>query len=307
MPQDLSTLRNFFAFGRWANRMTLESVAALTPEEYARPIGGSFGSVKGTLIHLCEADWIWLERLHGRSPRAFPAADEIAEPRAARRGEVETGQTRSSRRSRRAHDRPFTSVAGITSPARSATRCCTSPTGTYHREAARCCGSSAGRRPGRTTCASSPRRRAETGASGSLLLLRGARAARCLTRLAGGGGRHSARGPALPLRQRLLWSDEAIAFVDQRAELVPVLHADVGRDHRAQRTAPAKPAGGPSHRHGPAPANHDEHALFRGPRIFSPTRKCSCPRWGPSCGQGQADLAHLRERRVEGFHEQPGK
>jgi hypothetical protein len=42
---DLSTLRNFFAFGRWANRMIVESVAVLTAEEYARPIGGSFGSV----------------------------------------------------------------------------------------------------------------------------------------------------------------------------------------------------------------------------------------------------------------------
>jgi len=76
MSQDLSTLRNFFAFGRWANRMILESAAVLTPEEYARPIGGSFGSVQGTLAHLYGADWVWLERLHGRSPRAYRAGDD---------------------------------------------------------------------------------------------------------------------------------------------------------------------------------------------------------------------------------------
>jgi hypothetical protein len=29
MSQDLSTLRNFFAFGRWANRTILESAAVL--------------------------------------------------------------------------------------------------------------------------------------------------------------------------------------------------------------------------------------------------------------------------------------
>jgi hypothetical protein len=75
MSQDLSTLRNFFAFGRWANRTILESVAALTPEEYARLIGGSFGSVQGTLVHLYGADWVWLERFHGRSPRAMPAGN----------------------------------------------------------------------------------------------------------------------------------------------------------------------------------------------------------------------------------------
>ena len=58
MSQDLATLRNFFAFGRWANRTILESVAALTPEEFARSIGGSFGSVQGTLVHLSGADWV---------------------------------------------------------------------------------------------------------------------------------------------------------------------------------------------------------------------------------------------------------
>ena len=72
MSQDLSTLRNFLAFARWANRMILGAVAPLTPEEYARPIGGSFGSVQGTLAHICGADWVWLERFQGRSPRAMP-------------------------------------------------------------------------------------------------------------------------------------------------------------------------------------------------------------------------------------------
>ena len=94
MSQDLSTLRNFFAFGRWANRMTLESVAALTPEEYARPIGGSFGSVQGTLDHLYGADWVWLERFHGRSPRAMPTGDDplALEALAPKWREVEAGQ-----------------------------------------------------------------------------------------------------------------------------------------------------------------------------------------------------------------------
>lgn len=62
MSQDLSTLRNFFAFGRWANRMIVESVAVLTPEEYARPIGGSFGSVQGTLFHLQDDTGVGLAR-----------------------------------------------------------------------------------------------------------------------------------------------------------------------------------------------------------------------------------------------------
>ena len=94
MSQDLTTLRNFFAFGRWANRMIVESAAALTPEEFARPIGGSFGSVQGTLVHLSGADWVWLERFHGRSPREMPAGYELLDLEGLTRKwrEVEAGQ-----------------------------------------------------------------------------------------------------------------------------------------------------------------------------------------------------------------------
>jgi uncharacterized damage-inducible protein DinB len=72
-PQDIARL---FAYGRWANGKTLDSVAALTADELNSPLGGSFGSVQGTLAHLYGADWVWLERWHGRSPRSLPAAQE---------------------------------------------------------------------------------------------------------------------------------------------------------------------------------------------------------------------------------------
>ena len=94
MSQDLSTLRNFFAFGRWANRTILGSVAELTPDEYARPVGGSFGSVEATVFHLYGADWVWLERFHGRSPRAMPEGDDLStlEALTTKWREVEAGQ-----------------------------------------------------------------------------------------------------------------------------------------------------------------------------------------------------------------------
>jgi uncharacterized damage-inducible protein DinB len=94
MSRDLETLRNLFAFSRWANRMILDSVAVLTADEYARPIGGSFGSVQGTLVHLYGADWVWLERFHGRSPRSLPVGDDDMplEALARKWREVEAGQ-----------------------------------------------------------------------------------------------------------------------------------------------------------------------------------------------------------------------
>jgi uncharacterized damage-inducible protein DinB len=78
MPFDLPTLRELFTFQRWATAKILDGVAPLTDEEFRRPIGGSFGSLSGTLVHAYGADWVWLERLHGRSPRSLPRGEDRA-------------------------------------------------------------------------------------------------------------------------------------------------------------------------------------------------------------------------------------
>ena len=78
MPFDLETLRELFAYNRWATAKILDCVAPLTEEEFGRQIGGSFGSVRGTLQHACGADWVWLERFRGRSPRALPPGDDLS-------------------------------------------------------------------------------------------------------------------------------------------------------------------------------------------------------------------------------------
>ena len=84
MHLSLEDLVELYAFNRWANAKTCESVEVLTEEEYAKAIGGSFGSVRGTLIHLYGADFIWLERFQGRSPRAMPESDDLRDLRSLR-------------------------------------------------------------------------------------------------------------------------------------------------------------------------------------------------------------------------------
>jgi uncharacterized damage-inducible protein DinB len=73
-PQEISKL---FAYNRWATARALEPVSALTPEEFSREVGGSFPSVHKTLAHIYAAEWIWLERWQGRSPRALPPEQEV--------------------------------------------------------------------------------------------------------------------------------------------------------------------------------------------------------------------------------------
>jgi uncharacterized damage-inducible protein DinB len=45
--------------------------STLTNEDFIRPMGNSFSSVRDTLSHILGAEWIWLERWQGRSPKAL--------------------------------------------------------------------------------------------------------------------------------------------------------------------------------------------------------------------------------------------
>ncbi len=56
----------------------MEAAAALTPEQFTKPLGSSFSSVRDTLAHLYGAEWIWLERFQGRSPASLPDARQFA-------------------------------------------------------------------------------------------------------------------------------------------------------------------------------------------------------------------------------------
>ena len=49
-----------YEYDRWANHRVFEAAAALTPEQFTRDLGGSFASVRDTLIHILAAEWIWL-------------------------------------------------------------------------------------------------------------------------------------------------------------------------------------------------------------------------------------------------------
>ena len=66
-----------FNYNYWARDMQLQACATLTEEQFLRPLGGSFPSVRDTLVHLVVVEWLWLERFCGRSPKAFPKAAEF--------------------------------------------------------------------------------------------------------------------------------------------------------------------------------------------------------------------------------------
>jgi len=63
-----SDITHLFDYTEWANSLALKAAAELLEGNLRRDFGISHGSVFGTLVHMAGAEWIWLERWHGRSP-----------------------------------------------------------------------------------------------------------------------------------------------------------------------------------------------------------------------------------------------
>jgi uncharacterized damage-inducible protein DinB len=72
-----TALRELIDHNYWARDRQLQICAALSEEQFLRPLGASFASVRDSLAHLVAVEWLWLERWRGRSPRSMPAAEEF--------------------------------------------------------------------------------------------------------------------------------------------------------------------------------------------------------------------------------------
>jgi uncharacterized damage-inducible protein DinB len=64
-------LRLLFQYNQWADRKLLDACSALTNEQFTRDLGSSFRSVRDTVAHLYGAEWVWNERIQGRSPSSL--------------------------------------------------------------------------------------------------------------------------------------------------------------------------------------------------------------------------------------------
>ena len=65
---NLSDIRRLFDYTEWANDLAMDAADQLPDHDLRRDFGISHRSIFGTLLHMAGAEWIWLERWHGRSP-----------------------------------------------------------------------------------------------------------------------------------------------------------------------------------------------------------------------------------------------
>ena len=73
----LGAIREMFEYNYWARDQQLGACSALTSDQFTRPLGSSFSSLRGTLAHLVTVEWVYLERWLGGSP-TLEQAEEYA-------------------------------------------------------------------------------------------------------------------------------------------------------------------------------------------------------------------------------------
>lgn len=72
-------LNRLYAYNRWANEITRECLAKISPEDLDRDLKSSFPTIRATLEHLIFAEWVWMERIKGKSPTAPFNGEKIAD------------------------------------------------------------------------------------------------------------------------------------------------------------------------------------------------------------------------------------
>jgi uncharacterized damage-inducible protein DinB len=77
-------LIRLFDYTSWANHRALRAAALLSLDDFRKDLGSSHGGVRGTLVHMMSAEWIWLERFKGVSPPRMFDEGEFADVMALR-------------------------------------------------------------------------------------------------------------------------------------------------------------------------------------------------------------------------------
>jgi len=68
-------IRLLYEYDGWANNRVLQVVSALSDEQFTRDLGGSFCSVRDTLVHIIAGEWGWLAYWKEPAPDSAFVAD----------------------------------------------------------------------------------------------------------------------------------------------------------------------------------------------------------------------------------------
>lgn len=67
---DINDVRTLYAYNRWANQRMFAALEKLSEEQFTTVAQSSFPSIRESVFHILAAEWLWLKRWKGESPRA---------------------------------------------------------------------------------------------------------------------------------------------------------------------------------------------------------------------------------------------
>jgi uncharacterized damage-inducible protein DinB len=66
-----------YRYNQWANARILETAASVSQEQFLAPASFPHGGLRGTLVHMLSAGWIWRTRWGGISPTRLLQPDDF--------------------------------------------------------------------------------------------------------------------------------------------------------------------------------------------------------------------------------------
>lgn len=67
---NLTDIRHLYAYNLWANHRMFSTLEKLSDQQFTSVMPSSFPSIQESVTHILAAEWIWLKRWTGASPRA---------------------------------------------------------------------------------------------------------------------------------------------------------------------------------------------------------------------------------------------
>jgi uncharacterized damage-inducible protein DinB len=74
-PYFKAVLQQFATYHTWANDRVIDFITRLPPQLFDEKVRSSFTSLRQTVLHLCEAEYIWWQRVQKAENPVSPAKD----------------------------------------------------------------------------------------------------------------------------------------------------------------------------------------------------------------------------------------
>jgi uncharacterized damage-inducible protein DinB len=79
MSSAVALLTTLYEYSALARNRQIDAAQALTAEQLRAAAPGVYGSIHDTLAHMAASQWMWLERIQGRSPHQPPTGADFAD------------------------------------------------------------------------------------------------------------------------------------------------------------------------------------------------------------------------------------